>query len=337
MDYSFFFTSVVVVIVAFVLCVGVMRYSELLKLIDVPNKRSMHAIKKSRGGGLAIFGAFSLGMFLSEVPVNAYIAIAFAIVFFLGLYDDRYGSSSKTKIFWIVIASIFLFFGDIYIGFLGVFLGQEVLLPKWIAFIFSLFALVGFINAVNLIDGLDGLSSGVGIVILAGFAYLGFKYNDMFLLYSASFLILALLTFLYFNWYPSKMFMGDSGSLTLGFVIAVLSIHSVEKVYITPVTILLLTAVPILDTLVVMLRRIRHGQNPFQPDKTHIHHIILKQHYNNVAKTTKILILLQVVFTYIGLGFKVRDDFVILTIFILLYVLFYSMLTPKRINKQNKH
>jgi UDP-GlcNAc:undecaprenyl-phosphate GlcNAc-1-phosphate transferase len=126
------------------------------------------------------------------------------------------------------------------------------------------------------------------------------------------------------------MFMGDSGSLTLGFVIAVLAIHAVDQKYITPVTVLLLTAVPILDTLVVMLQRIRRGQNPFSPDKTHIHHIILKQHYKNVAKTTKILILLQVVFTYIGLGFKVRDDIIILVMFVILFLLFYSILTPKK-------
>ena len=131
-----------------------------------------------------------------------------------------------------------------------------------------------------------------------------------------------------YNWYPSKLFMGDSGSLTLGFIIVVLSIHSVQMKYISPVTVILLTAVPILDTLIVMVRRIRKGKNPFHPDKTHIHHIILKMHYNNTAKTTKILILLQSVFIYIGLGFKVRDDLVILIMFILLFILFYSLLTP---------
>jgi len=124
--------------------------------------------------------------------------------------------------------------------------------------------------------------------------------------------------------------MGDSGSLTLGFIIAVLSIHAVQMKYIAPVTVLLLTAVPILDTIIVMIRRIRRGKNPFHPDKTHIHHIILNMHYKDVSKTTKIIILLQGVFVYIGLGFKVRDDLVILSMFILLCVLFYSLLTPKK-------
>ena len=257
------------------------------------------------------------------------------MIFLLGLYDDRFSSSSKIKILWIIIATVFLVLGDMYISDLGVFLGKEIGLPSWLAIIFTTFALVGFVNAVNLIDGIDGLCAGVSIVILIAYSYLGFKYDDQFLFYVSSFLIFSLLGFLWFNWNPSKIFMGDSGSLTLGFVIAVLSIHSVEKDYITPTTVLLLTAVPILDTLVVMLRRIRNGQNPFKADKTHIHHIILKQHYQNVSKTSKLLILLQAVFTYIGLGFKVRDDLIILTIFIMLFILFYALLTPKK-NKLKK-
>jgi UDP-GlcNAc:undecaprenyl-phosphate GlcNAc-1-phosphate transferase len=185
----------------------------------------------------------------------------------------------------------------------------------------------------NLIDGLDGLSSGVAVVILLSYGYLGYKYNDLFLLYTSSILIVTL--FLFYNWYPSKLFMGDSGSLTLGFIIVILSIHSVQKGYIAPVTVLLLTAVPILDTLIVMIRRLRRRKNPFHPDKSHIHHIILKQHYKNVSKTTKILILLQIVFIYVGLEFKVKDDLVILTMFILLFVLFYYLLTPTKINKKD--
>ena len=329
-DLNIIYILGIVFLISLVLNKILIQYSHILKLVDKPNNRSMHRVEKSRAGGLAIFLAFSLGLLISDISINIYIILSFFVIFLLGLYDDRFSSSSKTKIFWIIIASIFLALGHMYISDLGVFLGKEVGLPSWLAIIFTTFALVGFINAVNLIDGIDGLCAGVSIVILIAYSYLGFKYNDQFLFYIASFLIISLLGFLWFNWNPSKIFMGDSGSLTLGFVIAVLSIHSVEKDYITPSTVLLLTAVPILDTLVVMLRRIRNGQNPFKADKTHIHHIILKQHYQNVSKTAKLLILLQAVFTYIGLGFKVRDDLIILTIFIMLFILFYALLTPKK-------
>jgi len=259
--------------------------------------------------------------------------IAFIIVFFLGVYDDIFGSSSKVKFIWISVATIFLYMADIFIPTLGTFLDYNLVLPSFTILLFTIFAVVGFVNAMNLIDGLDGLSSGVGIVILCAYLYLGYKYEDQLLLYSSAILIVSLLGFLIYNWFPSRLFMGDSGSLTLGFVISVLSIHSVQMDYISPVAVLLLTAVPILDTLIVMIRRIRRGKNPFHPDNTHIHHIILKLHYNDVAKTTKILILLQVVFVYIGLGFKVRDDLMILIMFGLLFLLFYILLTPKKIKK----
>lgn len=334
-DLNIIYILGIVFLISLMLNKVLIQYSHILKLVDKPNNRSMHRVEKSRAGGLAIFLAFSLGLLISDISINIYVIFSFFVIFLLGLYDDRFSSSSKIKIFWIIIATIFLVLGDMYISDLGVFLGKEIGLPSWLAIIFTTFALVGFVNAVNLIDGIDGLCAGVSIVILIAYSYLGFKYDDQFLFYIASFLIISLLGFLWFNWNPSKIFMGDSGSLTLGFVIAVLSIHSVEKDYITPTTVLLLTAVPILDTLVVMLRRIRNGQNPFKADKTHIHHIILKQHYQNVSKTSKLLILLQAVFTYIGLGFKVRDDLIILTIFIMLFVLFYALLTPKK-NKLKK-
>lgn len=333
MDRDFLLVGLSVFLLSLIFNYLLMKYSHTLKLIDIPNERSMHKVQKSRAGGIGIFLAFMIGIFISGVELNNYLILAFYTVFLLGVYDDIFGTSSKIKVLWIVVASLFLFIGDFYIKYLGIFAGYEIGLSTVLAIAFTTFAVVGFVNAMNLIDGLDGLSSGVGIVILFSFFYLGYKYQDMFLLNISGLMIFSLLAFLIYNWYPSKMFMGDSGSLTLGFIIAILAIHAVDQAYITPVTVLLLTAVPILDTLVVMIRRIRRKQNPFKADKTHIHHIILKLHYNNIVKTTKILILLQVVFTYIGLGFKVRDDILILGIFIILFLLFYSMLTPKQVNK----
>lgn len=326
----------VVFITTLVLIHILLKYSYVLKLMDMPNQRSIHSQTKSRAGGIAIFFSFLLGVILLNIDVDIYVALSFFLVFLLGVYDDIFNSSSRLKFIVLIISAICLYLGGFSIDSLGVFLGYDLTLPSLVAAIFFVFAVVGFINAMNLIDGLDGLSSGVAIMILLGYMYLGYKYNDMFVFYVSSLLIITLVAFLVYNWYPSKLFMGDSGSLTLGFVIAVLSIYSIQMEYVTPVTVLLLTAVPILDTLIVMIRRIRNGKNPFHPDKSHIHHIILKQHYSNVPKTVKILVLLQAVFVYIGLGFKVRDDLIILIVFIMLFVLFYTLLTPKKFKKKKK-
>lgn len=330
------FVLLVVFLISILLNKLLINYSYKLKLIDKPNHRSLHKVEKSRAGGLSIFTSFIVGLILFNMNISLYILIAFFIVFLLGIYDDIKNLSSKIKFIWLMVSATFLYFDGFYISSLGNFFGIDFYMSNFIAYLFSLFAVVGFINAMNLIDGLDGLSSGIAIVVLVAFTYLGIKYNDYFLINISSILIFSLLGFLFFNWYPSKIFMGDTGSLTLGFVIVVLSIHSINQNYVSAVSILLLTAVPILDTLIVMTRRISQKQNPFSPDKTHIHHIILRQQSNNVKRTSIILIFLQMIFVYIGLGFKVRDDIYILGVFIMLFILFYLLLTIKN-NKSFKN
>lgn len=309
-------------------------YSKKLKLIDKPNQRSLHKVAKPKSGGLAIFISFIFGIIFLEINISYYIIVAFFITILLGIYDDIKEISSKLKFFWLIISANLLYLDGYYINSLGSFVGIDFIMSPVISYLFLIFAVVGFINAMNLVDGLDGLSSGIGIVILLSFAYLGYKYNDLFILYISFTLIFSLLGFLFFNWHPSKIFMGDTGSLSLGFIIAVLSIYSINQKYVSPVSIFLLTAVPVLDTLIVMTRRISQKKSPFTPDKTHIHHIILRQQNQNVRRTSLILILLQMIFVYIGLGFKARDDIYILVVFIMLFLLFYFLLTTKNYSRK---
>lgn len=328
LDYNLYILTIVFFI-SLILNKILINYSHKLKLIDKPNERSLHQVEKSRAGGIAIFLSFIIGLILFNVNLSFYLVLGFFIVFFLGIYDDIKNLSSKIKFFWIMLSATFIYIDGYFITSIGVFFKVDLIMPTSIAYLFLLFAVVGFINAMNLIDGLDGLSSGIGIVILISFAYIGFKYSDNFLFYISMTLIFSLFGFLVFNWYPSKIFMGDTGSLSLGFVIVVLSIYSINSNYISAVSVLLLAAVPILDTLIVMFRRISQKKNPFKADKTHIHHVILFQQNKNVRKTSLILILLQLIFVYIGLGFKVRDDIYILGVFIMLFILFYLLLTTK--------
>lgn len=328
LDYNLYILTIVFFI-SLILNKILINYSHKLKLIDKPNERSLHQVEKSRAGGIAIFLSFIIGLIFFNVNLSFYLVLGFFIVFFLGIYDDIKNLSSKIKFFWIMLSATFIYIDGYFITSIGVFFKVDLIMPTSIAYLFLLFAVVGFINAMNLIDGLDGLSSGIGIVILISFAYIGFKYSDNFLFYISMTLIFSLFGFLVFNWYPSKIFMGDTGSLSLGFVIVVLSIYSINSNYISAVSVLLLAAVPILDTLIVMFRRISQKKNPFKADKTHIHHVILFQQNKNVRKTSLILILLQLIFVYIGLGFKVRDDIYILGVFIMLFILFYLLLTTK--------
>jgi UDP-GlcNAc:undecaprenyl-phosphate GlcNAc-1-phosphate transferase len=263
-------------------------------------------------------------------------------MFGIEVLDDIYDTAPKAKFLVIFVAVALLWANGISIDSLGVWFGVELDL-WWFALPFSMFALAGFTNALNLIDGLDGLAGGVSVVIVGVFGYIGYMHGDTLMLMLASFCVASLIRFLALNYNPAKIFMGDSGSLSLGFLISMLAVMSVQ--YVHPVVVLYLAAVPILDTLVVMIRRIRRGRSPFSPDKTHMHHILVKFIGNrdedgNIINGTKravwFLIMLQVVFPSVGLmlgeyidkygGFTpVLSVVGFGVIFVLVYVVFSSM------------
>ncbi|NCB48971.1 MAG: undecaprenyl/decaprenyl-phosphate alpha-N-acetylglucosaminyl 1-phosphate transferase [Clostridia bacterium] len=309
------------------------KYKHVIRILDEPNARSHHKVVIPRSGGIAIFSAFVTGVFSLDISHDYWFLAPLFIIFVLGLYDDIKGISSKKKLLVTFFSSMLLFFLGFDLERYGHFFGHEVIFPLWISCLFFSIACAGFINAVNLIDGLDGLASFIALIILSAFAYLGLKWDDVFLFNMAVLLGVSILGFLVFNWHPAKIFMGDSGSLSLGFIIVLLCVYAIKQHYITAVSVLLLAALPILDTLIVMVRRVVNKQNPFKADKTHIHHIILKQQNRHVVRTVLLMGVWQMLFTYIGLGFKVRDDVYILILFLLCFCLFYFSLTPKKRRK----
>jgi UDP-GlcNAc:undecaprenyl-phosphate GlcNAc-1-phosphate transferase len=300
-----------------------------VNILDIPNERSSHTKIVPRSGGLAMFTAFVCGIFLFDIQHSYLFLIPLSSVFVVGLWDDIYPLSSKKKLFLTAFAAVILYNVGFDIQDFGTFLGHEIVFNYWVALLFFVFAISGFVSALNLIDGLDGLASIVSLAILFPFAYIGYKYADGFLLYSTLILMSAIGGFLIFNWHPAKIFMGDSGSMFLGFMIATIVVYAIQKDYITAISTLLLCAIPILDTLIVLLRRILHHHDPLRADRTHIHHLLLKQQYGNTRKTVLLLGLMQTLFSYIGLGFKVRDDLFILVLYILCFILLYFILTPQ--------
>ena len=207
---------------------------------------------------------------------------------------------------------------------LGVFFGFG-LSVGWFALPFTLFAVVGFTNALNLIDGLDGLAAIVSIVILGSFFAVGYMYDDFFMMIITGAFISALLGFLLFNWHPASIFMGDSGSLTLGFVISMLAIKSLA--YLPTVSVLFISAIPILDTLVVMLRRKIKGRSMFSADRCHIHHILKQFFAEDTRNTVLFLGVFQVIYSLIGLQLdKNMDEGYLLVLFAFNIVLLYMFL-----------
>lgn len=303
-------------------------YAEPLGLVDIPNDRSMHTRHHPRGAGIGFFLAVAIidPCFDFQLILGHYLTcLAVIAVFIVGVLDDHHDTSPKTKFIVLSIASLMVYFDGIYVSNLGVLFGFDMALG-WLTLPFTIVAIVGFTNALNLIDGLDGLAGLVSIVILGALLSIGIGYNDPFIIVLSASFIASLLAFMVYNWNPASIFMGDSGSLTLGFIIGLLVIKAAA--YIHPVTVLFILAVPLIDTIVVMVRRKRLGKSMFEADKTHIHHILYNFFDKNIKKTVIFIVVLQIIYTLTGLlMIEAADQSISLVLFGLNIILLYFALT----------
>jgi len=311
------------------------RFAPTLGLVDIPNHRSVHQKVTPRGAGIAMMLAIVLSdvLFWNEIIFTHLISfIAIFLIFVVGVLDDHRDTTPKTKFFVIIVAVLLLYVDGLCINSLGVIFGIDFDLG-WLALPYTIFAVAGLTNAMNLADGLDGLAAGMGIAILSAFAVIGFEYHDPFILYLSLSFITAMSAFLLFNWNPAKIFMGDSGSLTVGFVIGVLWIKALP--YIQPTVILFLAAIPVMDTLIVMIRRKRTGKSMFAPDKFHMHHLLLNFFNGNVKKTVIFIVLLQAFYSILGYELSTYPHQRYIIIFFLLNLAILYILLNAMISKQH--
>jgi len=312
-----------------------MRYAKYFNLIDFPNERSMHKKVTPRGAGIS----FVLSVFIfvllfdfEHFKIYYYIYLAIFIVFLAGLWDDIKSISPKVKFIFIFFSSLLLYFNDFAIYSLGTYLGYEILLPRWLIFPFTFFAIAGYTNALNLMDGLDGLAGTIAIVIFITFLIIGIENKDTLLITLSSSFTVSILAFLFFNWHPAKIFMGDSGSLALGMVISILSIQALH--YIAPISVLFIVAIPVLDTFIVMTRRIQRHGSPFRADKNHMHHFLFNVK-GDVSYTVIILVLMQMVFSIIGYQLNPSNEFLSLILFMIFFYLYLNLFDQRLKRRKN--
>ncbi|MEN2753792.1 MraY family glycosyltransferase [Capnocytophaga sputigena] len=260
-------------------------------LMDKPNERSSHKEKTPTLGGLSFFVSLIFTLFLLRPFDNDSVGInilsGVGVLFFVGLKDDLTGVNPSTKIIGQIIATLILFFGSgLKITTLNNFLGITDI-PYWFSILISCAIVMAIVNSYNLIDGINGSAAMVGIVIFGAFAYV-FYDAEMYFYFLLSLLSISfLLAFLRYNLSAKKrVFMGDTGSMIVGFLIAVLAIkffslntELLESAVITPsnkVWVLLsIIFIPFFDTTRVFTTRLlRHGQ-PFKADRSHIHHVMI--------------------------------------------------------------
>ncbi|QOC23810.1 undecaprenyl/decaprenyl-phosphate alpha-N-acetylglucosaminyl 1-phosphate transferase [Wenzhouxiangella sp. AB-CW3] len=287
------------------------RPAERLGLLDLPDDRKLHGEPVPMIGGIAMFIAFCAAILIVDDPLRPYasLVIGMGVLLATGLVDDALDITPASKlIMQLVAATLMVAWGEVQIHSLGNLLGEgEVELGEW-AIPFTVLCTVFMINAINMADGTDGLAGGLAVLILVALALLGWMNGarEAFVVLTA---VLAAVTlgFLLFNmrtpWRSkASVFMGDAGSMMLGFAIAWLAVFVSQRdgATVYPVAIAWLLVLPVTDLVSSFFRRLVRGQSPFSADSEHLHHALLRAGVP-VGGIVAGMLTLQVLFAGVGI------------------------------------
>ncbi len=296
-------------------------------LVDQPNARKIHRKPIPLVGGIAlvISSGIALALLGGVGEFALYLYLSACLVALIGLMDDVYNLSALIRFAVQIAASLFI----VFITKVQLFSFGYLLLPSWqmnlglLAIPITVFGVVGVINALNMSDGIDGLAAMTFLLPTLTLAFLSFGtgLSDWLLL-----LLIAVAVFVVFNKsHKFKLFLGDNGSMFLGFLLAWLLVYFSQPPVslIKPVSALFLVALPIYDTIFVMLRRMMKGVSPFKPDKTHLHHLFLVHGFSQ-NKTLFVILAMQALLIVFGV-FVINQwqEFVQFYLFVLLSIVYY--------------
>lgn len=278
------------------------KIAEKIGAIDIPkDERRVHKKPIPRLGGLAIYTAsiISILVFLPIDKTTITVLIGATIIAITGIIDDMKPLKARTKLVFQILASVVLLLGDVKIDFITnpFSKGNTLFYLKAFSIPITILWVVGITNTINLIDGLDGLAAGVASIASMSLFFVAKKIGDTNIMILSIIIAGACLGFLPYNFNPAKIFMGDTGSLFLGYMLAVISIEGVMKsaATIAIVVPILILGLPIFDTTFAIFRRLLNGRPIMEADKGHLHHRLLAKGFNQ-KQTVLILYLISAVF-----------------------------------------
>lgn len=299
-----------------------------LGLVDHPTRRKVHTVAKPLVGGLgmSLGVAFGCLLFLPLTNMRGYYAGAILLVV-IGFFDDFREVNHRMKfIAQIVSAILVIYFSNVSLHTFGDLLHIRPLNFPALAVPMTVIGFVGVINAINMIDGVDGLAGGISLIAFISFGYLAYLDNHRDIMLLSIALSGGLVAFMRYNWHPSQLFMGDSGSLFLGFSAAFVSVALTQEPNSAarPVAPLLVLAVPIVDTLTVMTKRLMKGKSPFYPDKTHLHHVLLKFGFSK-RQAVAIMLCMSAAFASVALAGTLLDipEYYLFFLFLSYFVMYF--------------
>lgn len=293
--------------------------------IDKPNARKVHTRVMPRLGGLAIFLSF-VGAYFIVSPVieeyNAKVALGLlfggAIIVLVGALDDKYDLSPKIKLIGQTIAAAVVVSFGVKINLLTNPFADNSIDMGWLSVPLTIFWIVGVTNAVNLIDGLDGLAAGVSGIATTTILVMAVMMGNVTVIILSTILLGSILGFLFFNFYPAKIFMGDSGALFLGFSLATLSILGFKQATLVSfVAPLLILGVPLSDTFFAIVRRVVNRTPISVADKSHLHHCLLQLGFSH-RSTVLIIYGISVLFGFFAILLSQTELWVTIVLMILI-------------------
>ena len=342
--YSLLIVGVTLIVVAAIIPY-VRKIAMHIGALDIPNERKVHKNPIPRLGGLGIFVGFMLGYMIfgqNSVQMNS-ILIGSFIILLTGIFDDIKPISAKAKMLGQIAASaVIVFYGDILLTHVTIF-GQYIDFGIF-SYPITLIFIVACTNIINLIDGLDGLAGGVSSIFYLSTIVICFFQNRFGLEFTLALIALgSTLGFLIHNFNPARIFAGDSGALFMGFIIAVISLLGFKTTVITSIFIpLMILAVPILDTLFAIIRRVVNHRKISEPDKEHLHHQLLKMKFSH-KNTVLIIYGINILFAIASVLYTLKDSqdvfigriiYAVLMILVLWFVLKTDIITSKKIFKK---
>jgi UDP-N-acetylmuramyl pentapeptide phosphotransferase/UDP-N-acetylglucosamine-1-phosphate transferase len=321
--------------VAFLALPVIIKYSLQRNLVDIPGRRKIHKKVTPSMGGIAIFAGFFVSCFIwinwESLKSVKLIMVAMMAMFFLGLRDDMLSLRASAKLLiQTLVAMMVIFVFDFRIDHLNHFLGINEI-PLLISYVLTYLVIIIITNSFNLIDGLDGLAGMTAVISLSAYGIWFLLAGDVIFSVFAFALLGGTSAFLFFNWQPSKIFMGDTGTLVIGMMLSILSIRFLNfnermdmqsgiRFYAPIAAVIAFNIVALTDTVRIIIIRLLKGISPFTADKRHIHHALIRLGWTH-QKAVITLACIQICFLFLVVVLRSFSEYVLLPLVLVIATL----------------
>lgn len=331
-------TTVTLFFCSFISLFAFRKFAIIINLVDKPDARKHHNGSVPLVGGLAVFVVvFSYLLIHPDIVSSPILYLSCAsILLVVGVFDDLFDISFRFRLaLQLIISACMMAFGGLFLSHVGTLWGTTPLETSYVGYILTVIAVVGAINAFNMVDGIDGLLGALATITFSAMGFLFYSNNQTELAAFCAVIVCATVPYIFMNLgiplgQRFKIFMGDAGSTVIGFTVVWLLLEGSQSEFepsFSPITALWLAAVPIIDAVSTIFRRIKKGQSPFKPDREHLHHILLRLGLSNRQALT-VICLISLILASFGIFAELFNipDLISLSLFLILTFTYFMIM-----------